>query len=56
MDKRKRKRILPRLQLSMAASFIGAIALLLLLFGGVVSVVGFLNFTNAFKKEYATTT
>jgi len=56
MDKRKRKRILPRLHLSMAASFIGAIALLLLLFGVVVSILGFLNFTNAFKKEYATTT
>ena len=41
---------------SMAFNIIGAIVLLLMLFSAVVSVTGYLSFTNAFKREYATTT
>ena len=40
----------------MAFNIIGAIILLLVLFGAVVSTTGFLSFTNAFQKEYATST
>ena len=40
----------------MAFNIICAIILLLMLFSAVVSVTGYLSFTNAFKREYATTT
>jgi sigma-B regulation protein RsbU (phosphoserine phosphatase) len=40
----------------MAVNIIGAIVLLLVLFGVIVSAIGFVSFTNAFKKEYAVST
>ena len=40
----------------MAANIIGAIVLVLVLFGIIVSTIGFVSFTKAFKKEYAVTT
>ncbi len=41
---------------SMAVSIIGAIVILLAVFGIVVSTIGIAAFTNAFNKEYSTTT
>ena len=41
---------------SMSLNIIGAIVLLLLVFGTLVSILGFVSFTNAFKKEYSTST
>ena len=40
----------------MAVNIIGAIVLLLALFGAVVSAIGYVSFTNAFKNEYAVST
>lgn len=40
----------------MAFNIIGAIVLLLVLFGSIVSTIGYVSFTNAFKNEYAVTT
>ncbi len=40
----------------MTVSIIGAAVLLLALFGVIVSVIGYMNFTSAFKKEYSVTT
>ena len=45
-----------KLRSSMAVNIIGAIVLLLVLFGMIVSILGYVSFTNAFKKEYSTTT
>ena len=45
-----------KLRSSMAVNIIGAIVLLLMLFGMIVSILGYVSFTNAFKKEYSTTT
>ncbi|MBR0381313.1 MAG: PP2C family protein-serine/threonine phosphatase [Eubacterium sp.] len=50
MDKLKKVRT------SMAFSFISAIVLSLVIFGAIVSGLGSLSFTNAFKKEYSTST
>ena len=44
------------LRSSMTVNIIGAIVLLLVLLGIIVSALGFLSFTRAFKKEYAVTT
>lgn len=41
---------------SMSLNIIGAIIFLLLAFGTLVSILGFVSFTNAFKKEYSTST
>ena len=40
----------------MAVNIIGAIVLLLVIFGVIVSAIGFVSFTNAFKKEYDVST
>ena len=40
----------------MAASIIGAIVLLLALFGVIVSAIGYFSFRNAFRNEYAVST
>ena len=45
-----------RLRGSMAVNIIGAIVLLLVIFGVIVSAIGFVSFTNAFKKEYDVST
>ena len=45
-----------RIRRSLAFNIIGAIILLLLLFGLISGVIGFVSFTAAFKKEYAETT
>ncbi len=45
-----------RLRVSMAANIIGAIVIVLSLFGIVVSTIGFVSFTRAFEKEYSETT
>lgn len=37
-------------------NIISAVVILLLLFGCIVSTIGYVSFTNAFKREYATTT
>lgn len=47
---------LRELRSSMAASFISVIVIALITFGAIVSVLGSISFTNAFKKEYSTTT
>ena len=44
------------LRSSMAVNIIGAVALLLILFGLISSTIGLVSFTDAFKKEYDTTT
>ena len=41
---------------SMTFNMIGAIVVLLAVFGVIVSVLGFASFTNAFKREYSTST
>lgn len=45
-----------KLHTGMAFNIIGAIVLLLILFGLVVSTIGYVNFTTAFKNEYAVST
>ena len=40
----------------MAENIIGAIVMLLALFGVIVSAIGYISFTNAFKNEYAVST
>ena len=43
-----------KLRSSMTFNMIGAIVFLIALFGVIVSVLGFVSFTNAFKREYST--
>ena len=45
-----------KLRSSMTFNMIGAIVFLIALFGVIVSVLGFVSFTNAFKREYSTST
>ena len=45
-----------KLRASMTFNMIGAIVVLLAVFGVIVSVLGFVSFTNAFKREYSTST
>ena len=40
----------------MAANIIGAIVMLLFVFGAFVCTTGFINFTDSFKREYETST
>lgn len=40
----------------MTLNIVGAIVLLLIVFGFIAGTVGFFSFTNAFKREYSTTT
>ena len=51
-----KKTVFQKLRSGMAARIIGAIMLLLVVFGLVVSTIGFVSFTNAFKREYAEST
>ena len=50
------KKKLSFLRSSMAVNIIDALMLMILVFGAVVSVLGFVNFTKAFKREYSVTT
>ena len=52
----KNKTELHKMRSGMAVNILGAIVLLLVVFGLVVSTIGFVSFTNAFKREYATST
>ena len=45
-----------KLRSNMAFNIIGGIVLVITLFAFVVGVIGFVSFTNSFKKEYSTTT
>ena len=49
-------RKIDKLRASMTANIIGAIVLAILVFGLVVSSIGYLSFTKAFKNEYAVST
>ncbi|MCR5590854.1 MAG: PP2C family protein-serine/threonine phosphatase [Lachnospiraceae bacterium] len=49
-------KIINRLRSSMAANIIGSILLLLVLFGLISSAIGFISFTNAYKRESSETT
>ena len=53
-DKTVKKKNILRSGLSL--NIIGAIVILLVLFGAISSVIGLISFTSAFKKEYSTTT
>ena len=48
--------IVRRLRSSMAANIIGAIVMLLFVFGFFVCTTGFINFTDSFKREYENST
>ena len=48
--------IVRKLRSSMAANIIGAIVILLFVFGAFVCTTGFFNFTDSFKREYETST
>ncbi|MEE1110000.1 MAG: SpoIIE family protein phosphatase [Lachnospiraceae bacterium] len=48
--------ILRKLRSSMAANIIGVVVFSLVLFGVVVSILGFVSFTSAFENEYSTST
>ena len=48
--------MIKKLRSSMAVNIIGAIVLLLTVFGLVVSAIGYISFTRAFKREYSVTT
>ena len=45
-----------KIRSSLALNIIGGIILLLVVFGIIVSGIGYYSFTDAFKKEYSTTT
>ena len=44
------------MRFQMAVNIIGAIVALMTVFGIIVSIIGYVSFTDAFKKEYATST
>ncbi len=48
--------IVRKIRSSMAANIIGAIVLMLFVFGAFVCTTGFFNFTDSFKREYETST
>lgn len=48
--------MLKKLRSSMSVNIIGAIVVLLAVFGIIVSTIGYVSFTNAFKREYSVTT
>lgn len=50
------KKLFNKLRSSMAANIIGAIVIMLVIFGAIVSTIGYLSFTKAFKVEYADST
>ena len=45
-----------KLRSSLAFNIISSVVLLLLVFSWIVSVIGYVSFTNAFKREYSNTT
>ena len=45
-----------RISRSMAFNIIGAIVVLLLLYGLISGMVGVMSYSNSFKREYSTTT
>ncbi len=45
-------KLFQKLRSNMTVNTIGAIVMLLILFGAIVSTIGFLSFTKAFKNEY----
>ncbi|MBQ7739895.1 MAG: PP2C family protein-serine/threonine phosphatase [Eubacterium sp.] len=47
---------LAKMRTSLATNIIGSIVLLMLIFSIIVSTIGYVSFTNAFKREYADTT
>ncbi len=49
-------RKIDRLRSSMSFNMIGAVVILLAIFGVFVGVIGLISFTNAFKKEYSEST
>ena len=49
-------KFLEKLRSSMAAGIIGAIVLVLCVFGLIAGWMGYVSFTKAFEKEYAVTT
>ncbi|MBO4412096.1 MAG: SpoIIE family protein phosphatase [Lachnospiraceae bacterium] len=49
-------KMIQRFRSSMAINVIGAVMTLLILFGFVISLVGYISFYNAFREEYSTTT
>ena len=50
------KKILNKLRSRMALNIIGAIVLLLAIFGTIVSLIGYFSFTGAFKDDYTVST
>ena len=50
------KKKIERLHANLSFNIIGAIVLVFVLFGVLVSFLGFASFTEAFKREYETTT
>ena len=49
-------KVIKKIRSSLSFNIIGGIILLLIVFGIIVSGIGYFSFTNAFKKEYSTTT
>ncbi len=49
-------KLMYKLRTNLAANIIGTLVLLLLVFSWLVSVIGYISFTNAFKREYSETT
>ena len=47
---------LKKIRSNLTFNIIGAIILLLVVFGFISSTIGFISFTNAFKREYAVST
>ena len=54
--KKNRFKIFGILRTSMTVNIIAAVVLLLITLGVIVSIIGLVNFTDAFKEEYTTTT
>ncbi|MBR6290457.1 MAG: serine/threonine-protein phosphatase [Clostridia bacterium] len=52
----KKNKLVNVLRSGMTLNIVGAIVLLLIVFGFIAGMVGFFSFTNAFKKEYSTST
>ncbi len=49
-------KLVQKMRSRMAVNIIGAIVMLLVVFGLIVSAIGYVNFTDAFKREYSVTT
>ncbi|MBR3149075.1 MAG: SpoIIE family protein phosphatase [Eubacterium sp.] len=48
--------MLKKFRSNLAFNIIGALVLLMLVFSWVVSIIGYVSFTNSFKREYSTST